>query len=186
MIRTFRYRETNMIYLSAYNSQWPSLFETEKHVLLKIIGKYIVKIEHIGSTAIPNIRAKPVIDIMIAVNNLDDITPEVISKLENIGYEYIKKYEEGMPFRRFFQKNNANGIRTHHIHLVEITHDFWIRHLLFRDYLRAHPEEAKRYELLKIDLAMKFTDTNLYASAKSDFCNEIHKKAISWKNNAST
>lgn len=101
-----------MIYLSAYNSQWPNLFKAEKELLLNLIGQYIVKIEHIGSTAIPNIAAKPVIDIMIGVNQLNDIDSSVIIKLANVGYEYIKKYEEIMPFRRYFQKTDAKGVRT--------------------------------------------------------------------------
>ena len=72
-------------------------------------------------------------------------------------------------------------MRTHHIHLVEIQSDFWQRHLLFRDYLRTHPEDAKRYEQLKHSLAQRFTDTNEYAAAKTDFCQEIAAKALTWE-----
>lgn len=142
-----------MIYLSPYNPEWPKLFEAEKRAILKAIGQYILEIEHIGSTAIPGIHAKPVIDIMIGVNKLADITPEVISILEKLGYVYVKQFEDKMPFRRFFQKNNSEGVRTHQIHLVEINNDFWKRHLLFRNFLRAHPNDAKRYEKLKLELA---------------------------------
>ena len=106
------------------------------------IGSVVVEITHMGSTAIPNITAKPVIDIMVGVRRLEDVDMRVLEKLANLGYVYIKKYEEGMPYRRFFQRDNAAGVRTHHIHLVEMQSDFWRRHLLFRDYLRAHPEEA--------------------------------------------
>ncbi|MGB6976685.1 MAG: GrpB family protein [Gammaproteobacteria bacterium] len=169
-----------MIYLSPYDPQWPALFEKEKELLLKSVGEYIVGIEHIGSTAIPKICAKPVIDIMMGVKQLDSVDREIIKRVESIGHEYIKKYEETMPFRRFFQKDNSEGLRTHRIHLVEITNAFWQRHLLFRDYLRTHSDDAKRYERLKIDLAKKFTDTNQYANAKTDFCNQIYIKARAW------
>lgn len=171
-----------MIYLSPYNPKWPNLFEAEKKLLLKSIGQHIVEIEHIGSTAIPDIYAKPVIDIMIGVNRLEDINDETISLLEKLGYEYMQKYEEMMPFRRFFQKNNSEGVRTHHIHLVEINSEFWTRHLRFRNYLRAHTEDAKAYEKLKLELAKQFTDTNEYAGAKTEFCNQIHLKAKEWNN----
>ncbi|MEO8402098.1 MAG: GrpB family protein [Gammaproteobacteria bacterium] len=170
-----------MIYLSPYNPEWPDLFAAEKELLLRFAGQYIAVIEHIGSTAIPSISAKPVIDIMIGVNKLSDVTDEAIQALEKQGYNYIKKYEIEMPYRRYFQKNDSQGNRTHQIHLVKIHGDFWNRHLLFRDFLRTHPEDAKNYEKLKLDLANKFDDTNEYAKAKTDFCNKIHAKAIRWK-----
>jgi GrpB-like predicted nucleotidyltransferase (UPF0157 family) len=93
-----------MIYLSPYDSEWPNLFSIEKEKLCQSIGQYILEIEHIGSTAIPEIYAKPVIDIMIGVDKLDELNPEIIFQLEQQGYEYIKKYEDKMPFRRFFLK----------------------------------------------------------------------------------
>lgn len=170
-----------MIYLSPYNPQWPNLFIVEKEMLLSSLGTKIRDIQHIGSTAIPNIYAKPTIDIMIGVDSLNEIDSATILMLEKVGYEYIKKYEEMMPFRRYFQKNNKEGIRTHQIHLVEISNPFWEKHLLFRDYLTAHSEEAKQYQKLKLELAEKFSDTNQYANAKTDYCNEIYLKALRWR-----
>jgi GrpB-like predicted nucleotidyltransferase (UPF0157 family) len=171
-----------MIYLSPYNSKWPADFEDEKAFLQKAIPLDVIEIEHIGSTAIPSIYAKPIIDIMIGVGKLSDINFDIISTLEKNGYNYIKNYEVNMPYRRYFQKNNSEMIRTHQIHLVEINSDFWKRHLLFRNYLRAHPQDAKRYEKLKLELVKIFTDTHPYSSAKSEFCNEIYLKAIAWEN----
>jgi GrpB-like predicted nucleotidyltransferase (UPF0157 family) len=171
-----------MIHLSPYDSKWPILFEAEKAALLAAMGQHIVAIEHIGSTAIPGIYAKPIIDIMIGVVRLNDINLDVISTLDKQSYLYIKKYENIMPYRRYFQKTNSEGVRTHQAHLVEINSDFWNRHLLFRDYLRTHPEDAKQYEQLKQELAKKFSDTNLYAEAKNEFCHEIHLKAVAWEN----
>lgn len=114
--------------------------------------------------------------------NLDDINSNVIKKLQQLNYSYINKYEDMMPFRRYFQKDNQTGKRTHQIHLVEFDSDFWKKYLLFRDYLRPHPSEAKRYEKLKQELALKYNDTNEYAKAKTEFCNEIHQKALAWTN----
>jgi GrpB-like predicted nucleotidyltransferase (UPF0157 family) len=167
-----------MIYLAPYNSEWPAIFEAEKEVLLKTLGHHIVAFEHIGSTSIPAIHAKPIIDIMIGVECLHDVNDAVISALIAQGYNYIKQYEVNMPYRRYFQKKNKDGVRTHQIHLVEIKNEFWRRQLLFRNYLRDHPDAAQRYEKLKLELAQQFSDTNEYASAKSEFCNEIYAKAL--------
>ena len=93
-----------MIYLSPYNLKWPGLFAEAQQSIQAAIGSVIVEIEHIGSTAIPNIYAKPVIDIMIGVRRLDQIDVQVLEKLASLGYVYIKKYEDKMPYRRFFQK----------------------------------------------------------------------------------
>lgn len=166
-----------MIYLAPHDPHWAQLYQEEKQRLSHALGYLIIAIEHIGSTAIPNIVAKPVIDIMLGVRSLHDIDQHVIQSIEQLDYRYMPQYEIGMPFRRFFQKDNMNGTRTHHIHLVEISHSFWTDHLLFRDYLRTHPDSAKAYEQLKQKLAQQFTDTNAYAFAKTDFCKEILRKA---------
>ncbi len=140
--------------------------------------KWKISVEHIGSTAIPKIQAKPIIDIMIGVQDLNIADIYLVKIIQSIGYTYIKGYETAMPDRRFFQKNVGN-VRTHQIHLVELNSNFWIRHLLFRDYLRVHSNAAKQYEALKLDLASKFTDTNQYALAKTEFIREIEKLAQS-------
>jgi GrpB-like predicted nucleotidyltransferase (UPF0157 family) len=98
----------------------------------------------------------------------------MINQLQNHGYNYIQEFESNMPYRRYFQKNNSASVRTHQIHLVEINSEFWERHLGFRNYLRTHKQDATRYEKLKQELAKRFTDTSKYATAKSDFCNEIN------------
>ncbi len=132
-----------MIYLSPYNSKWPIDFDHEKAALQKAIHIDGLEIEHIGSTAIPFIFAKPIIDIMIGVCKLSDVNDDIISIIEKNGYVYLKNYEVSMPYRRFFQKYNSDRIRTHHIHLVEINSHFWKRLILFRNYLCAHPMTQK-------------------------------------------
>ncbi|MBI5273772.1 MAG: GNAT family N-acetyltransferase [Chlamydiales bacterium] len=163
------------IYLVPYCKKWPEDFKKEKQSLLRVIGNHVVSIEHIGSTAIEGLSAKPVIDIMIGVNSLEEADQHSISKIEELGYEYMKQYENHVPERRFFQKTSSDGIRTHHIHLVEINSNWWKRHLAFRDYLRNHPDAARDYENLKKSLAKKHCDSNDYAMAKTEFIRKIEE-----------
>lgn len=166
-----------MIYLASYNPEWPHLYEVEKQKLMQILKPYATTFEHIGSTSIPGIKSKPVIDILIGVNNLKEISAVEINKLAELGYQYMPAFEKEFPHRKFFQKNDKEGNRTHQIHMVNFPSCWWQRHLLFRDYLRKIPNKAKAYEALKIELAPQFTDTTLYAKAKSDFCLDIYKLA---------
>jgi GrpB-like predicted nucleotidyltransferase (UPF0157 family)/adenylate kinase family enzyme len=167
----------SQIYLAPYSEQWTIEFEKEKAILLQTIGDWVEDIQHVGSTAVPGLSAKPVIDIMIGVRSLEEADRHCVSRIQNLGYDYIQKYELELPYRRYFQKTSKTGVRTHQIHLVEIDSDWWKRHLLFRDYLRSHPDVAKEYELLKQDLAKKHSDTNEYAHAKTAFIRKIESKA---------
>jgi GrpB-like predicted nucleotidyltransferase (UPF0157 family) len=167
-----------MIILEPYNPSWLLLYNQEKELLLTVIKKLNPVIEHIGSTAIPDICAKPTIDIMIGVLELIKNEQYLINQITSLNYEYISAFEEHMPYRRFFQKNNAHGIRTYHIHLVEYNSEFWKRHLLFRDYLKSHPKIAKKYEKLKLKLVAQFTNRNEYAMAKTEFIKEVEKQAL--------
>jgi GrpB-like predicted nucleotidyltransferase (UPF0157 family) len=157
------------------------MFEDEKARLMALVGEWVADIQHIGSTSVPGLGAKPVIDILIGVRSLADADAHCLQPIVSLGYEYVPAYEAGMPYRRFFRKNDAQGERTHHIHLVEIGGEFWERHLVFRDYLRAHPEAAKDYERLKRELAPRFTNGNDYAEAKTDFIRSVEAAAWRWK-----
>lgn len=159
-----------------YDPQWPVLYEEEKGRILGVIGHKIVAIEHIGSTAVRGLAAKPIIDIMVAVRRLAD-AGECIEPLQSIGYEYVPEFEAEMPERRFFRKGPPEA-RTHHIHMIELTSDFWERHLLFRDFLRAHPEAAQQYYQLKKELAARYgSDREAYAEAKTLFIESIVAKS---------
>ena len=140
-------------------------------------GDVIADIQHIGSTAIGGIQAKPVIDIIIGVHELKQFKQSHIQKLVNGGYDYIDKYEKDLPFRRYFEKNDDSGLRTHQIHLVNINSAWWFRHILFRDYMRRYPAQAKSYETLKLQLAPQFDDSGEYAFAKSEYVEDINKLA---------
>jgi len=159
-----------------YRPQWREMFEEEKQLLQAVLGEGSTEVEHIGSTAVNGLAAKPVIDIMIGLPDFS-VADKFVPRIEALGYEYINKYEDEMPFRRFFVKN-LNGIRTHQIHMVEIGSEFWGRHLLFRDYLRQNPEVVNEYAALKKQLAEReWVDVNEYADAKSEFIKRIENKA---------
>jgi len=161
-----------------YDFSWPLLFEGEKAKILSVIAKKVVSIEHVGSTAVPGLGAKPIIDIMVGIRHLSDARG-CIEPLETIGYEYVPEYEDSLPERRYFRKGPSNVPNKHyHLHMVEYGGDFWIRHLLFRDYLRAHPQVAGEYYRLKKELAAKYgLNREAYTEAKTLFIESIVAKA---------
>lgn len=164
-----------------YNPIWPSLFEKEKLFLLKILPSSIIKrIEHFGSTAVPNLSAKPIIDILVEVSSLEETKKKVVPILEAAGYEYFwrPEFDENKPpYYAWFIKRDTKGNRTHHIHMVEADSKLWDR-LYFRDYLREFPEEAKRYDKLKKGLSEKYpSDRVKYTTEKSNFILSLTKKA---------
>lgn len=156
-------RHTTPVVIADYDPAWPATFERERDAILRVCGDgAFVRIEHVGSTAVPGLAAKPIIDIMPGLRSLDD-APRLIGPLASIGWEYGPETElpdpelndPGMPFRRYFRKH-VDGVRAGHMHMVEVRSDFWRNHLLFRDYLRAHPEEAAAYASLKRELAAQY------------------------------
>lgn len=164
------------VIIAEYSSTWPALFEQEKKLLKRALGENENIIEHMGSTSVIGLAAKPVIDIMIGLRDFS-IANDMVSKIEALGYEYISKYEDTMPFRRYLKKV-AKGKDTHHIHMVRIGGEFWERHLLFRDYLREHPDSMKEYATLKKKLAKEeWENTNEYADAKTAFIKGVEQKA---------
>jgi len=170
------------IMIADYNPAWPDMFTAEKARLMAVIGDHVADIQHIGSTSVPGLGAKPVIDIMIGVRVLADADAYCIAPIIGLGYEYVKAFEVELPFRRYFRKDNADGMRTHQIHLVEIESDWWERHLVFRDYLRTHREASEAYGRLKRELATQpFKTTNDYAEAKTDFITAVEAQAFAWK-----
>ena len=159
-----------------YHPGWREMFEDERRILQKALGEIPARIEHIGSTAVAGLAAKPIIDLMVGLKDFS-IADNVVPKIEAVGYEYIRKYEDVMPFRRFFIKGQ-DGIRTHQIHMVGTGGEFWERHILFRDYLRQNPCVAEQYASLKKELAAReWEDVNEYADAKTEFIKGIENKA---------
>ena len=170
------------ITISPYNPNWSSMFEQEKSRLAGALGEHVVSIQHIGSTSVPGLGAKPIIDIMIAVRALDEADQFCIRPIVELGYEDVKEFEQDTPLRRYFRKENADKVRTHHIHMVEINSDWWVDHLLFRDFLRTDPEARRAYEAHKRQLAeQEWGDSNDYAQAKTDFILRMMEEARAWK-----
>ncbi len=170
------------IVIAPYNPNWPTLYEQERSRLMEAVGVWISSIQHIGSTSVRGLGAKPIIDIMIGVRTLAEADTECIQPITSLGYEYVKEFEMETPQRRYFRKSNSDGIRTHHIHLVEINSDWWANHLLFRDYLRASPHERDAYERHKRGLAEREWESgNHYADAKSGFILGVLEEARAWK-----
>lgn len=141
------------IILEKYNPDWKNTFEKEKDLLQNVLQDLQIKVEHIGSTAIPHVCAKPVIDILLGVSNLNLLTQDHIDRIQSLGYQYVPLFEKHLPFRRFFQKDNEKGQRTHQIHLCTHPSAWWSKHILFRDYLRAYSEKAENYSQMKLELA---------------------------------
>ncbi|HEY5538125.1 MAG TPA: GrpB family protein [Thermoplasmata archaeon] len=171
-----RLAEGGRVIVVDYDPGWPATYEAEKGLLLRTIGDHVVGIEHIGSTAVPGLAAKPIIDIMVGLRRLEDAAP-TIEPLRSIDYEYVPEYEAEIPERRYFRKGPPGG-RTHHLHMVVHGGPLWEKHLLFRDYLRAHPETARAYARLKRDLAVMFGhDREGYTDAKITFIKSIEEAA---------
>jgi GrpB-like predicted nucleotidyltransferase (UPF0157 family) len=162
-----------------YDPRWPNLFDEEAQRLRAILDpSLIVGLEHFGSTAVPALSAKPIIDILIAVRSLADARSSFVEALRNLDYVYWA--ENPRTDRMFFVKGMPpfGSRRSHHVHVTEPDREMWQR-LAFRDYLRAHPEEARTYERLKRRLAAEHpTNRDAYTDAKSDYIETVMQKAI--------
>ena len=166
---------TTRVTIVPYDPDWPRRFEDERSVLAAVFAGSDAIIEHVGSTAVPGLGAKPVVDILIGVPILREVEDR-IPAFEAAGYEYVHEYEEQLPDRRYFRKPRV-GTRAFHVHGVVTGSDFWIRHLAFRDHLRAHPESAVAYYTLKRELAMRVSK-EAYTEAKSPFIESVLASAI--------
>jgi GrpB-like predicted nucleotidyltransferase (UPF0157 family) len=158
-----------------YDSDWPRQFERERAALAAVFAGCDAAIEHIGSTAVPGLGAKPVIDVLVGLSRLADAEHR-IAALEAAGYEYVRKYETRWPQRRYFRKPRL-APRAFHLHCVVKGSDDWVRHLAFRDYLRAHPESAAAYDELKRALAARLGKDE-YTEAKGPFIDAIISSAL--------
>lgn len=175
------------IILVDYDPRWPTLFQEEDKLLRSILDNdLVIRIEHFGSTAIPGLSAKPIIDLLILTPSLDEAKRRAVGPLEAHGYSYWRDNPD--PHHMFLVKGlPPNGPRTHHIHMVEAdSPDYrcegfaFAERLLFRDYLRTHPEELQRYAAVKKELARKHpTDREAYTDSKGEYVRSIMLKARS-------
>ena len=157
-----------MVVLLPHNEEWHGLFEEEKERILTAAGDRMLAVEHIGSTSICGISAKPILDIMIGISEFDAKLP-FQKAIEDLGYDY--KGENGIPERHFFGKGVP---RTVHLNAVRFGGNFWLSHVAFRDYLIQNPDAASEYEQLKQALAVRFAnDRESYTNGKQAFVERI-------------
>ena len=154
---------------------WPARFELERQALTETLASWLTgPVEHIGSTAVPGLPAKAVIDIMAGVASLDASRP-AIDAAAALGYRY---YPYRPDTEHWFCKPSA-AFRTHHLHLVPFGSEHWRGTLAFRDYLRTHPADAAEYAALKVQLALQFRDDReAYTQAKSAFISRVTLRAL--------
>jgi GrpB-like predicted nucleotidyltransferase (UPF0157 family) len=165
------------VVLVEYDSHWPERYQYEKNRILHALGERVVAIEHIGSTAIPGLGAKPIIDIMVAVRSLADDLPQCIEPLRRLGYEYVSRPD--FTDSAFFC-HGAWGPSTRHLHLTEYGSVFWHDKLLFRDFLRVHSDTAAEYYALKRSLAAQHAaNRTAYTDAKSSYIRAVVNRARS-------
>ena len=161
-----------------HDPAWSMQYLQEAGAIHGALGGTVKALHHIGSTAIPGILAKPVIDILVGVSSLEGVD-ERVEFMGALGYE--AKGAFGLPGRRYFRKTDGRGARTHHVHAYLHESAEFTRHLAFRDYLRAHPAEAQLYSDLKAGLVRdKTLDRKAYQAAKSAFVAAFERDALAW------
>ncbi len=154
-----------------YQPGWVGLYEKEAALVINALGERALQIEHCGSTSIPGMEAKLIIDFMVAVESLTE-AKELIPALEVLGYDY--KPRDTVPGRMFFAKESAPEIRTYHLNLAEPDSRFWKNQLALRDTLRAHDDLAVEYIELKKRLAEEYTRTKeINLEWKTPFVNKV-------------
>jgi GrpB-like predicted nucleotidyltransferase (UPF0157 family) len=163
-------RGTQPIEVVDYDRDWPRQYVAERDRIDAAIGDVALAIEHVGGTAVPGLPAKPVIDLMVGVEDIERAGPAVAG-LINLGYEYVPELESQLPDRRYFRRGSPES---HHVHMVPVSSDYWAEHLLFRDYLRTHPQAAEEYGKLKLGLAGRHRlDRDAYRAGKVPFIDTV-------------
>ena len=166
--------ESKTVRLVPYDPAWPSLFTAEQQRLTSILvqDSLALVIEHTGSTAIPGLAAKPILDILAGAPDTTSLA-RAIDTLQRA--DYIYRGEQGIPGRHFFRRGNP---RQYHLHLTLTDSDFWRDHLLFRNYLRANPEVAAEYAAIKHELAKRYPfDRESYIDGKTQFVQRVLREA---------
>ena len=167
--------QSGIVKIVDYQDDWSCEYQKEKKILANLVGKFVLDIQHVGSTSIVNCIAKPIIDIAIAIESLTK-ADEIIDILKRSGYEYHG--DAGIEGRHFFTKGTKEN-RTHYIHVEEKDGKLWNNHTLFRNYLNNHKENVIEYNELKKKLALKYSsDRELYTQKKSNYIENIITKAI--------
>jgi GrpB-like predicted nucleotidyltransferase (UPF0157 family) len=163
------------VVIADYDPQWPLLFALESERVADALGAATADVEHIGSTGVPGLAAKPIIDLLAGLHTLA-LPQGAIEAMQERGYEFLGEY--GIPGRLYFRKGRP---RTHHVHAVLVGSDLWERHLAVRDYLRAHAQEADNYAEFKRSLVREVGgDWERYVDGKAAYTGALERRALSW------
>ena len=177
-----QYKPGDAIVLAAHSAGWAARFAHEAAAIAAAVDDLPVELHHIGSTAIPRIVAKPVIDMLAVVPTLDALDVRA-PRLAALGYEALGEF--GIPGRRYLRKNAHDGVRTHQLHAFASGSPEALRHLDFRDYLRAFPEEAVAYAALKQNLAERCGgDMRAYSDGKTAFIRAVERRSAARREDA--
>jgi GrpB-like predicted nucleotidyltransferase (UPF0157 family) len=163
----------------SYDPQWSEAFDAAAGEVADALGRERQDLHHIGSTSIPGMAAKPVIDMLAVVADLAALDAR-LARMESLGYEALGEF--GIPGRRYFRRDNAAGQRTHQVHAFVRGSPHVERHLAFRDFMRSHSDCAQRYADLKQRLAAAHpTDIEAYMDGKDAFIKEMEARALAWR-----
>jgi GrpB-like predicted nucleotidyltransferase (UPF0157 family) len=167
------------VFVAPHDPRWADEFDREASVVAGAMGDVVQVIHHIGSTAIPGICAKPIIDMLAVVSDLS-VLDERTARMEALGYEALGEF--GITGRRYFRKDDRNGNRTHQVHAFQAGSPQIERHLAFRDFMRAHPGCALEYDVLKRRLAeLHPADISSYTDGKDEFIRDVDARAAAWR-----
>lgn len=166
--------DKDVVEIYPYDKNWINEFEKEKKVLENILKDYDIQIEHVGSTSIPNLSAKPIIDIAIGTKDEQTLF-EIADILIKNGYDVLDNYQTK---GEILARKGPPKCRTHYIHMQLIDSEYWNEFIFFKRYLIEHPQEIKRYQELKIKLSKEFSsDRKRYTREKNEYISNILKKA---------
>jgi GrpB-like predicted nucleotidyltransferase (UPF0157 family) len=167
------------VIVEPHDPGWAGKFDRESQIVVRALESIIVAIHHIGSTSIPAIYAKPIIDMLaevIAIEEVDSRNPAMARS----GYQAMGEY--GIQGRRYFRKDNDAGVREYHVHVFAVDSAKIELYIAFRDFMCAHPELAKQYSDLKRRLACEHAhDIERYMDGKDAFVKEMERRALSWR-----
>ncbi|OAB47213.1 hypothetical protein PBAT_07705 [Paenibacillus antarcticus] len=164
-----------IVVVSEYDQQWIEEYVQEKVKISRVLSDVLLRIEHIGSTSIPKLGSKPIIDMMVGVADLQQVSEGCITGLAGIGYEYV--FKPDFPDRRFFRRGEWRA-GTHHLHIYEYESENWINNILFRDYLINDSRMMEEYYLLKKKLEQQHKhDRVAYTEGKSEFIGKVIEMA---------
>jgi GrpB-like predicted nucleotidyltransferase (UPF0157 family) len=165
-----------------HDVRWREEFASESVLVARCLGENVVATHHIGSTSIPGIFAKPIIDILVEVADIATVD-SCNEAMELAGYESMGEF--GIPGRRYFPKDDANGVRSHQVHAFQSGDPEVARHLGFRNFMLSHPDIARKYSDLKRALALAHPeDIDAYIDGKDPFIKRVDKKAALWRRGA--